>query len=43
MEIREILDPHIITAICCLFAAIGITGGLIIWLAVECEFMGPPK
>lgn len=40
MNIQEIVDPHVIIALCCIVGAVCISGGLIIWLAIECEYMG---
>ena len=36
----EITDPHIIVSLLCILGAVCIAGGLIIWLAIECEMMG---
>lgn len=35
-----LMDPHILYALICLVAAACICGGLILWLAIECEMMG---
>ncbi len=33
----DLIDPHVIIAVCCIVGAACIAGGLIIWLAIELE------